>query len=167
MKLEILSGGAAQGLVGMVARSSRPRPAFEIGGTFGAVGAMRDKLLAGAPADVLILTAALIAELDAQRPCGGGLGRRPRRRAHGHRRAQRRSSARVGDAASLRAALMAADAIYFPDPKLATAGIHFAKVLDQLGLRDAVADPPASSSQRRDRHARDGGGGGRPSAARR
>ena len=46
----------------------------------------------------------------------------------------------VGDAAGLRAALLAADAIYFPDPKLATAGIHFAKVLDQLGIRDAVAD---------------------------
>ena len=46
----------------------------------------------------------------------------------------------VGDADSLRAALLAADAIYFPDPKLATAGIHFAKVLDRLGIRDAVAD---------------------------
>ena len=45
----------------------------------------------------------------------------------------------VGDADSLRAALLAADAIYFPDPKLATAGIHFAKVLDQLGIRDATA----------------------------
>ena len=39
----------------------------------------------------------------------------------------------VGDAAELRAALLAADAIYFPDPKLATAGIHFAKVLDGWG----------------------------------
>ncbi len=46
----------------------------------------------------------------------------------------------VGDADSLRAALLAADAIYFPDPKLATAGIHFAKVLDRLGIREAVAD---------------------------
>ena len=33
----------------------------------------------------------------------------------------------VGNAAGLRAALLAADAIYFPDPKLATAGIHFAR----------------------------------------
>jgi len=46
----------------------------------------------------------------------------------------------VGDADGLRAALLAADAIYFPDPTLATAGIHFAKVLDRLGIRDAVAD---------------------------
>ena len=45
----------------------------------------------------------------------------------------------VGDAAGLRAALLAADAIYFPDPKLATAGIHFAKVLERLGIGADVA----------------------------
>jgi molybdate transport system substrate-binding protein len=39
----------------------------------------------------------------------------------------------------LRAALLAADAIYFPDPKLATAGIHFAKVIEALGITADVA----------------------------
>ena len=65
----------------------------------------------------------------------------------------------VGDADSLRAALLAADAIYFPDPKLATAGIHFAKVLERLGIARGVADraarpiptarPPCASWRRR------------------
>ena len=45
----------------------------------------------------------------------------------------------VGDAAGLRAALLAADAIYFPDPKQATAGIHFAGVLERLGIAADVA----------------------------
>jgi molybdate transport system substrate-binding protein len=45
----------------------------------------------------------------------------------------------IGDADALRAALRAADGIYFPDPKLATAGIHFAKVLDRLGIAAEVA----------------------------
>ena len=46
----------------------------------------------------------------------------------------------VGNADELRTALLAADAIYFPDPKQATAGIHFAKVLDRLGIgRDVAA----------------------------
>src|SRR4029078_3732025 len=40
----------------------------------------------------------------------------------------------------LRAALLGADALYFPDPAKATAGIHFAKVLDQLGIREQVED---------------------------
>jgi molybdate transport system substrate-binding protein len=34
--------------------------------------------------------------------------------------------------------MAAADGIYFPDPALATAGIHFAKVLDGLGLGEAA-----------------------------
>jgi molybdate transport system substrate-binding protein len=45
----------------------------------------------------------------------------------------------IGDADALRAALRAADGIYFPDPKLATAGIHFAKVLERLGIANEVA----------------------------
>ena len=50
--LKLLSGGAAQALVGRLAA----RSAVAVEGTFGAVGAMRDKLLSGAPCDVLILT---------------------------------------------------------------------------------------------------------------
>jgi GNAT superfamily N-acetyltransferase len=44
----------------------------------------------------------------------------------------------VSGEAPLRAALLAADAIYFPDPAKATAGIHFAKVLRQLGIDEAA-----------------------------
>jgi molybdate transport system substrate-binding protein len=41
---------------------------------------------------------------------------------------------------ALGAALRAADAVHFPDPQRATAGIHFAKVLRELGL-DAELQP--------------------------
>ena len=53
-KLAILSGGAAQGLVAALAAQFKAETGCEIDGTFGAVGAMRDKLLsgtAGRPAD--------------------------------------------------------------------------------------------------------------------
>jgi GNAT superfamily N-acetyltransferase len=46
----------------------------------------------------------------------------------------------VSSAQGLRAALLAADGIYFPDPAKATAGIHFAKVLEQLGIAAQVKD---------------------------
>jgi molybdate transport system substrate-binding protein len=39
----------------------------------------------------------------------------------------------------LRAAFLAADAIFVPDIKASTAGIHVAKVLTQLGIADEVA----------------------------
>ena len=63
MNLTLLSGGAAQGLVTALAPQFKAETGADIDATFGAVGAMRDKLLAGAPADLLILTASLIAEL--------------------------------------------------------------------------------------------------------
>jgi molybdate transport system substrate-binding protein len=140
MRLEILSGGAAQGLVAALGPQFKAETGCDIGGSFGAVGAMRDRLLAGAAADVLILTSVLIAELAgsghvvADSAADIGVVRTAI--------AVRSSDANpaVGDADSLRSALLAADAVYFPDPKLATAGIHFAKVLDRLGIGDGVAD---------------------------
>src|SRR5258705_12599532 len=78
MTLTIFSGGAAQGLVTALAPQFKAETGADIDATFGAVGAMRDKLLAGAPADMLILTASLIAELtQAGRVvagCAAGLG---------------------------------------------------------------------------------------------
>ena len=77
MRLRILSGGAAQGLVGALAPQFEAETGCEIGGTFGAVGAMRDKLLAGEPADLLILSRALIdgGFLDPERFVEYGVGR--------------------------------------------------------------------------------------------
>ena len=63
MQLRILSGGAAQGLVHALSSQFEAQTGCKIEGNFGAVGAMKDKLLAGAPADLLILTSAIIAEL--------------------------------------------------------------------------------------------------------
>lgn len=138
-KLRILSGGAAQGLVESL------RPAFEaetgcsIDGTFGAVGAMRARLLDGAPADLVILTRALIDGLARDGHVVGAtaadLG--TIETAIAVRRGD--AAPPVGDANALRAALLAANAIHFPDPEQATAGIHFAKVLKDLGIDAEVA----------------------------
>ena len=138
MKLSLLSGGAAQGLVGALAPQFKAATGCDIDGTFSAVGAMRDKLLAGAPADLVILTRALVAGLMPDQVVAGSsldLGTVLTGIAV---RAGDPSPA-VGDPAGLRGALAAADAIYFPDPKLATAGIHFAKVIDELGLTAETA----------------------------
>ena len=47
---------------------------------------------------------------------------------------------RLDTAGDLRDALRAADEIHFPDSQLATAGIHFAKVMRDLGVWDELAD---------------------------
>jgi len=137
--LKILSGGAAQGLV------EELRPAFEaetgctIDGTFGAVGAMRAKLLDGAPADLVILTRALIEGLARDGHVAGATAADLGTIETAIAVRQGDPIPPVGDAATLRAALLAADAIHFPDPEQATAGIHFAKVLKDLGIHDEVA----------------------------
>ena len=61
--LQILSGGAAQGLVASLAPGFKAQTGLDITGEFGAVGAMAEKLRQGTPADIVILTAALVARL--------------------------------------------------------------------------------------------------------
>lgn len=139
MLLTVLSGGAAQGLVEALAPQFKAETGCDIAGTFGAVGAMRDKLIAGAPADLLILTSALIAALTGSGHVVAGSARDIGvvRTALAVRAGDPVPA--IGDAAALRATLLAADAIHFADPKLATAGIHFAKVLEALGIGNAMA----------------------------
>jgi molybdate transport system substrate-binding protein len=138
--IKVFGGGAAQGLVEELRASFESATGLAIDGVFSAVGAMRARIVAGEPADVVILTRALIAELARD----------------GHTTAVSASDVGtvdtaiavrggdtlppVGDAAQLRNALLAADAIHFPDPQQATAGIHFAKVLRDLGIWDELAD---------------------------
>src|SRR5262245_60339255 len=135
MQITILSGGAAHGLVDALAAQFKAETGCDIDGSFGPVGAMRDKLLSGAPADVMILTRALIDELGRQGHVTPGS-------AADIGTVETALAVRigdpapaVGDAAALRTALLAADEIYLPDPRQrATAGIHFAGVLERLGI---------------------------------
>jgi molybdate transport system substrate-binding protein len=138
MHLRILSGGAAQSVVNGLAGAFRAASGYELDCTFSAVGAMKAKLLSGAPADLVILTQALIAELAASGQllldsCAD-LGRV--RTGVAVRTADPLPD--IASADTLRSALLAAEGIYFPDPHKATAGIHFAGVLDRLGIRGEV-----------------------------
>jgi molybdate transport system substrate-binding protein len=137
--VKVLSGGAAQGLVEALRPSFEAVKGCRIDGVFGAVGAMKARLLAGEPADLLILSRALIDGLARDGHVVGAS-------AKDIGAVQTAVAVRggdplppVGDAAQLRAALLAADAIHFPDPEHATAGIHFAKVMKELGVWDAIA----------------------------
>lgn len=132
--LRILAGGAAQPLVERL----RPALGFAIDGTFSAVGAMRDKLLAGEPADLVILSRALVEGLAKS---GHVLSSSMADVAAVATAVAVRAGdpmPAIGDKAGLAAALEAADEIHFPDPALATAGIHFAKVMRDLGIWSRV-----------------------------
>ena len=106
--------------------------------SFGAVGALRDKVLAGELADVAVVTPAIITTLEAEQrvragsrvdlgQIGGGI------------------AVRVGDPlppidtpAALAKSLLDADEVYYADPAVATAGAALMKVVDTLGIGDQV-----------------------------
>ena len=137
--VRILSGGAAQGLVGQLRESFEAQHGCKVEGTFGAVGLMRDKLLAGEPCDLLILSGELISNL-----ASSGLIAPRSARALGLVKTgvavkAGEKTPDVSTPQALEALLRGAKGIYFPDPQKATAGIHFMKVLRLLDLEQDVA----------------------------
>ena len=139
MDLRILSAGAAKGLVQALQQPFLLSTGAGVQGIFGAVGMIKEKLLSGEPCDVIILTAALIEELTRSGHVLAGssapLGR-----------VRTGVAVRAGEAIpdisnrdAFKDCLLSCDGIYFPDPELATAGIHFVNVLKRLGIDAALA----------------------------
>ena len=138
MKVSILSGGAAFGLIEGIKEQFRKEAACDITGEFGAVGLMKDKLLAGQDCDVLILSRKLIDGLlqdDQLLPesvsdlgvVSTGI-------------ALKTGQALVPVATSdeYRQALLNADKIMVPHMTKSTAGIHMKKVFTDLGIFDQI-----------------------------
>jgi molybdate transport system substrate-binding protein len=138
--LHLLSGGAAYGLVSKLEARFAADTGCKIIGTYSAVGAMRDQLLAGAACDVLILTAALIGQLQASGHVLAGSARPLGTVRTGIAVKAGEPAPDVATPEQLRTALLNAKGIYFPDPQKATAGIHFMNVIKKLGIEAQVAD---------------------------
>jgi molybdate transport system substrate-binding protein len=133
--LNVLSAGAAKAVVTAVARDL----GVELGGAFGAVGAMQDKLLAGEPCDVIVLTRGMIDVLAASGRADpatlGDLGRV----FTGVAIKRGAPAPNIARATGLSVALLGADEIYVPDLEKSTAGKHIAAMLDTLGIATEVA----------------------------
>ena len=140
MYVYLLSGGAAAGLVNPLKTLFEAKHNCTLHGTFSAVGAMKEALLQGTPCDLVILSKAMVQSLiDSGHVKAGSL------RALGVVKTgiavkHGTTHPAIATRADLQAAFRAAEGIYFPDPKLATAGIHFFKVLQTLGLDVELAD---------------------------
>lgn len=132
--LHLLSAGAAQGLVEALAPQFGALAGVAIEACFGAVGAMREKLLAGEPCDLMIVTDRMIDELAGTGRLRGDIRAALGRVATGIAVPAGAPRPEVATPEALRAALRSSGAIHFPDPLNATAGIHFAGVLRELGM---------------------------------
>jgi molybdate transport system substrate-binding protein len=128
-ELRVLSAGAAQAVVEAIAGDYERETGRRISGEFGAVGAIRQKVLDGAEADVIVLTGAMIDEL-----VGSGhvaQGSRADLGKVGTGIAVRAGTAMpdVSTPQKLRGSLLEATRVVCPDPAIATAGKVVVQVL--------------------------------------
>ena len=139
-EVRVLAAGAAKHALEEIAPAFTRASGHTLRASYDTVGAQRDRVLQAAPtavADVVVLSDAALQQLRAA-------GRLQPRAAVSIGRVVVALAAPAGnqplpdisDAAHLRAALQAAPSIAFADPaRGATAGTHFAKVVEALGLR--------------------------------
>jgi molybdate transport system substrate-binding protein len=136
--LRLLAAGATEASVRDEAPLFEAQTGITLEYGFGAVGALRDRVLAGELADVVVVTPAIITTLEAQRvvlagsrvdlgQIGGGV------------------AVRAGDPLpaistpeELTQALLDADEVYYADPAIATAGAALMRIVDTLGIGDQV-----------------------------
>jgi molybdate transport system substrate-binding protein len=99
---------------------------------------MKEALMSGEPCDVMVVTQAMIDSLVAEGRLRAGSSVALGRVRTGVAVKQGSALPDVATPEGLKLALLAASAIYFPDPERATAGIHFANVMRELGVHDAL-----------------------------
>lgn len=138
--MQVLSGGAAAAVVKAVQAEFEKSTGTSIHGTFSAVGMMKDKLIAGEPCDVIILTKPLIDQLIASGHVVADSARSLGKVKTGVAVRTGTTHPSVKTREQLHAAMSAAQGIYFPDPEKATAGIHVMNVIKALGLDESLRD---------------------------
>ena len=138
-ELNVLCAGAVKGLVLALQRGFEGATGLRVLATFGAVGAMRDALRSRAPCDVFIATAAMLDALQASGELCPGTQRAIGSVATAVAVKASAPPPAIDSAESLKAALLASSAIYFPDATLSTAGAHVAAILERLRIRAALA----------------------------
>jgi molybdate transport system substrate-binding protein len=137
--LRFLCSGAAQGLVRGLKPEFEARGSCTLDGHFGAGRAMRDRLFAGAPCDVVILSQSLVHELADQGHVLAHTAREVGVVKIGLAVPDGAPLAGVTSGLGLKALLERAAGIYIPDPATATAGIHFMRILRELKLAERLA----------------------------
>jgi molybdate transport system substrate-binding protein len=138
VELNVLAAGAVEAVVRDVVGNFEKESGHTVRLAYAPVGALRDKIYAGEPADLTIVTPAIIEQLHTKglvRPgtrtdlgrVGGGIA---------VRKGARRPA--IATPEELKQALLAAKEIYYADPKIATAGAYFLQVADRLGIGEEV-----------------------------
>jgi len=132
--VHILSAGAAQAVVENIAAAYTRQTGNGVKADFGAVGAMKTRVVGGELVDVIVLTGALIDELIASGHVVAGSRSDIGKVGTGVAVRAGTPMPDVSGARALRGSLVAASRIVCPDPATATAGKVVMGVLERLGI---------------------------------
>jgi molybdate transport system substrate-binding protein len=138
-KIHIMSGGAPQEIFAVLTPQFEKKTGHRVKFTYAVITALRDKLAAGEKADVLVMP---VAVLDGLANDGKV---RPDRRATfgtvGLSMVVRKGAPRpdISTVDKFRAALLAARSVVHATPGKTPSGTHMGKVIEQLGIAEAMA----------------------------
>ena len=138
-ELKVISAGAVRGLIAQIIEDYSRQTGQKFDFTIGTTGQLRNIIASGQPADLIIVSAPLMTELEKtgkfQPNSRADLGR------VGIGVAVREGAAApdVATPESFKAALVAARSVAFTNPaEGGTSGIHFTGVVARLGIADAI-----------------------------
>jgi molybdate transport system substrate-binding protein len=138
-EIHVISAGAVRSIVTDLSEAFKRETGHTVTLSFGTMGVVRNKLASGAPADVVIMTDTALEEMIRQGAIRAGSRTDIGRTAIGVAVREGATAPDISTPDALKKALLAARSLTYVDPAQgATSGIHFAGVLDRLGIADAV-----------------------------
>jgi molybdate transport system substrate-binding protein len=138
-EVHVLSAGAVRAIVSDLAEQYRRESGHTVRLAFGTAGVVRQKLTSGEPADVVIVTDAAVDELARQGAVVAGTRTDLARTGMGVGVREGAPRPDISSVETFKQTLLAAKSLVYVDPAQgATSGIHFAGVLERLGIADAV-----------------------------
>ena len=140
-EIKVLSAGAVKGIVTELAETFRQETGHTVTITPGTAGELRQKVEAGEPADVVIVTDTVLEQLAGQRLVVADTRADLARTAIGVAVREGAPLPDISTPEAFKRTVLAAKSIVYTDPaRGATSGIHFAGVLQRLGIADAVKE---------------------------
>jgi molybdate transport system substrate-binding protein len=138
--VHVLAAGAVKAVVQAFAADFEARSGLRLDVAFDTVGALRDRVLAGEPADVTVLSEQAL-DIVASRGFGRGARLDLGRTGVGLGGRRGLGPASIATPEAFRDLLARVDTIGYADPdRGATAGRHFRALLDRLQLTDTLSD---------------------------
>jgi len=138
-EVKVLSAGAVRGIVTDLAQAFQRETGHTVTLTFGTVGVVRQKLTAGEAADVVIMTDAAIDEMAQKGAVTRGTRADLARTGIGVGVRDGAPRPDIATPEALKRTLLETKSLVYVDPAQGgTSGIHFAAVLQRLGIAEAV-----------------------------